>query len=71
MFGDIDFYGADFVAGAAEAAGLREVLEFFQALEEGCDECADGAGVDAAVGVASDFAIDGAGIQTCAAADAA
>ena len=71
MFGNIDLHGAGLVTGAAKAAGLGEVFELGQALKQGRDEGADGTGIDAAVCVAADFAVDGAGIKARPAADAA
>src|SRR5580704_16047450 len=63
MPGDVDLDGAGFVAGTAQAAGLGQVFEFSESLEEGCDESADRAGINASVGVAADLAIDGAGVE--------
>src|SRR5688572_19616101 len=67
VLGDVDLDGAGFVAGAAEAGGLGEVLEVAEALEERGDQRADGAGVDVAVGVAANLAVDGAGVKAGAA----
>ena len=61
-FGDVDLYGADFVAGAAEGGRVGEALCVLHLLELRGEDGADGSGVDAAVGVAAGLAIDGAGV---------
>src|SRR5262245_19434806 len=69
--GDVDLHRARFVTRSAKAACLRKVLEIPKPLEKRRDQRADGAGIDAAVRVPADLAIDRAGVQARAAADAA
>ena len=69
--GYVDVDRAAFEAGAAERAEFEHVLGGVEVgLEQRGQGGADGAGVDGAVGVAADFAVDGAGVEAGATAEA-
>src|SRR5580693_3234635 len=69
-FGDVDFDGADFVAGSTEGGRIGEGLRVLHVEELRGDDGADGAGVTGSVGVAAGLAVDGAGVEAGGAADA-
>ena len=69
-FGDVDFYRADFVTRAAKRRGIGQGLGVLHGLQLRGQDCADGSGVDRAVGVAAGLLVNGAGVKACAAANA-
>lgn len=68
--GDVDVHGADFTAGAAEAAGAGKLGGGVHSGHLRREDRTDRSGVDAAVGVATDLSVDGADIEAGAASDA-
>ena len=68
--GNVDFDGADLVAGPAKGGGVGEGFGVVHLLELRGEDGSDGTGIDAAVGVASGLAVDGAGVLTGSATDA-
>ena len=67
---EVDFDWTRLFAGAAEAAGVWQILSFREVGEHRGDDCADWTGIYPAVGVPADLAIDGAGVETSSAAQA-
>src|SRR5262249_2816633 len=69
-FGYVDFDGADFGAGSAEAGGVWKPGIAGDAVVLRRDDGSDGAGVGARVVMAANFAVDGAGVEAGSAPDA-
>src|SRR4029450_9538200 len=67
---NVDAHGADILARAAERGGVGEVLDCGIPLEHRGEEDPDGSRIRVAVGVAADLTVDGADIETSAAAQA-
>src|SRR5690349_8199289 len=68
---DVDFHRTRFVARAAQAGRLRQILEITEPLKQRRDQRADRPGIDAAVRVSADLAVNRARVEARAAADAA
>src|SRR6185436_12626176 len=68
--GNVDAHGADVLARAAERGGMGEILDRGIPLEHRGEEDADGPRVRVAVGMPADLTVDGADVETGAAAQA-
>src|SRR5438067_5662183 len=67
---NLNFDRAGSLTRPAEAGGVRQMMVGRQTVAEWCEHSTDRAGMDAAIGMAADAAINRAGIQASAAADA-
>src|ERR1700677_2369909 len=70
MLWNINLDWASFVTSSTKARRLRKIFEISQSLKKWRDQRTDWPRINAAVGMTADLAIDGAGIQTRAAANA-
>src|SRR5579859_801840 len=69
-FVEVDLYGANLGAVAAEGGGIAQVFPFAHVLQMRGDDGADGAAIGGSIAMAADILIDGAGVETGSAADA-
>src|SRR5439155_18052933 len=69
-FGNLNLYRAGRLTRATQTRGVRQMMIRSQTVVERSEHGADRPGIDAAVGMPADAAINGARIEACAAANA-